>query len=36
MGGDDAEELQAGVLGIAQEQLLHGVDEPDTTVLEHH
>ncbi len=36
MGGDDAEELQAGVLGTPQKQLLHRVDEPDTTVLEHH
>jgi hypothetical protein len=36
MGGDDAEELQAGVLGIPQNQLLHRIDEPDTTVLEHH
>jgi hypothetical protein len=36
MGGDDAEELQAGVLGITQKQLLHRVDELHTIVLEHH
>jgi len=36
MGGDVAEELQAGVLGIPEKQFLHRVDEPDTTVLEHH
>jgi hypothetical protein len=36
MGGDDVEELQAGVLSIPQKQLLHKVDEPKATVLEHH
>jgi hypothetical protein len=35
-GGDAAEELQSGVFGIPQKQLLHRVVEPDVTVLEHH
>jgi hypothetical protein len=35
-GGDAAEELQSGIFGIQQEQLLNRVVEPDVTVLEHH
>jgi hypothetical protein len=35
-GGDAAKELQSGVFGIQQKQLLHRVVEPDVTVLEHH